>query len=261
MLLRARCAAVLAVVLVTAVACSGDDGDGGSSGTNRSGGRATTAPEPIGTDASGAPITPPPVIETSPSDRVGCTVNVTGDLQDEFTGKDDDQAFASDHYFSEVEVESILGHTAAEGQQSTLPGEEPDVTIPPRAEGSALVTAWFLLNCQGGDTTFSVYSNPVSTKDDVPFGPKEYAVVPARADNKPDDFFAFIVFGANPESIIWEVDEGAKLTVETFDQHGASGSFHVPMVEVPTDPAVAGRHVVVDGEFDVTCKQGANCAG
>jgi hypothetical protein len=206
-----------------------------------------------------AVITLPAGVVTSPSDRVGCRVKVSGDIEQEFTGKDDDQAFASDHYFSEDEVDAILGRTSAEGQQSTLPGEEPDVTIPPRAAGSALVTAWFLLNCQGGDTTFSVYSSPEATKDDVPFASKDYDVVAAAFENDPGDFFAFIVFGANPEPTTWAATQGAEISVDRFDERGAAGSFRVPMIEQLTDVTATAREIVVEGDFDVTCKEGAHC--
>lgn len=242
-----RTAAIAALAALIVVGCSDDDS--GSSTTVR---RTSTLVDdaPVATAVGG----------TSPSDRIGCEVEVSGDIEASFTGKDNDQAFASDHYFSQDEIDALLGIPQPATVESTVAGEEPDLTIPPRAEGTAQVAAWFLLNCQGGDITFSVFSNPNSTGDDVPRAPATYVVAPAGFETDPRHFGAFIVFGTEPEPSVWNVGADASIDIDRFDERGAAGSFEVPMIEQRANPTEIGRSIVVKGTFDVTCKEGANCA-
>ena len=257
---------LLTALCLVGVACSGGDDSADTSTApvtlDTAVADASTAPAATNVSANSSTVTE----ATSPSDRVGCRVKLSGDVDTEFTAKDDLSAFGSDYYLSQAEIDEALGFFSDIGSNigsdiSVGPEEEPDFTPPPRPEGSAPLVSWFLLNCQGGDITISFYSNPNSTQDDVPFGKATYKIAAGDflgADD-PKEFVALVAFGANPSTTVWTVDEGASIEIDRFDTRGAEGTFTIPLREVIAGGASSDKTLLIEGSFDVTCKDGENC--
>lgn len=253
---------LLTALCLVGAACSDGDGSADTSTApvtlGSTAASATTAPAATNVPANSSTVTE----ATSPSDRVGCRVTLTGEVDTEFTAKDDLSAFGSDYYLSQADIDEALGFFSDIGSDvSVAPEEEPDFTPPPRPEGSAPLVSWFLLNCQGGDITISIYSNPNSSQDDVPFGKETYKI--AQGDflgaDDPKEFVALVAFGANPSTTVWTVDEGASIEIDRFDRRGAAGTFTIPLREVVSNGTSSDKVLLIEGSFDVTCKDGENC--
>jgi len=263
---RVSIMSLLTALCLVGAACS--DGDSRAA--------ETTPPTALDSAATGA-TTPPGSTNvpadslteteaTSPSDRVGCRVTLTGEVDTEFTAKDDLSAFGSDYYLSQAEIDEALGFfsdiASDIGSDSTAdPAEEPDFTPPPRPEGAAPLVSWFLLNCQGGDITISLYSNTNSTKDDVPFGKATYKIATGASlgGDDPTEFATLVAFGANPSTTVWSVGDDASISIDRFDTRGAEGTFTIPLVEVAAVGKSSDKKLLIEGTFDVTCKDGDNC--
>lgn len=257
-----------ALTTLGAAACSGDDKGPASLGPNSGNSVRTSATGTsvsVGTtpDAGNpsssvhGPVTQASLIapgvtsNTVGGPRVACEVEITGDVIASFNAYDDRSAFSSDYYLSEQEI----ADAAIPRGVTTLPGGTmPTYSAPARPEGTAPLTGWFLLNCQGGDISVSIFSHPLSTRDDVPFDNRKYTI--AAADSTDDDhteFFATASFFADP-SLLYQVAEGARIKIDRFDARGAAGSFVIPMTGVGSDTSI-----VIKGSFVVACRSGANC--
>jgi hypothetical protein len=265
--------AFLALAATLAVSCSHDDGAAKGAAVAGSGPRPTNAAgetvAPDDTQVGGATgnDAPAPTGATTPllepgvtsntvgGPRVACKVDITGDVVATFTTYDDNSAFSSDYYLSAQEIADASKPRGI----TTLPGQTlPSFTAPPRPEGTAPLSGWFLLNCQGGDITVSIFSNPNSTTDDVPFKSGKYDLSAGGAVDDPTQFLTTASFYADP-SMLWQVDPGARIKLNRFDSRGAQGTFVIPMSRVTTDGAAPAQHLVFKGAFDVRCKTGANC--
>jgi hypothetical protein len=180
--------------------------------------------------------------------RIACRVELTGARSAAFNTYDDATAFSSDHYLSERELEQ-----ARSTPRSTLAGVAAP-TLPPDA---APVAGWFILNCQGGDITLSVVSDPRSTTDDIPFGSATYRV--GSGTGGTEELIVIASFFRDP-SQLWSAESGATLTVERFDEEGAAGSFDIPMRRTNVDGTPTDDRIRFTGGFVVTCRSGSRCA-
>ena len=159
--------------------CSSGGGTARPGAPNRPQTAASTRPGKGPTTTAEPAVTAINTEETAPllepgdtSNKVGgpsiaCRVSLTGDLQAEFNGYDDQTAFSSDYYLSDAEL-----NAARSTPRSTVAG----IAAPTLPPGAAPVAGWFILTCQGGDVTLSLTSDPRATVDEVPFGPGTYRV-------------------------------------------------------------------------------------
>jgi hypothetical protein len=243
-MLRRALVIATAVVLVASACSGGDDSDAAKTTMAPQ----TTPPAAATTQTTvGSESTSP--IPTTANDRVGCRVKITGAINTEFTGKDDSAAFNSDYYFTQQQIDDLT-HVPSDDTDTlptdtTVAGEEGD--IPPRPAGAAPVFSWFLLNCQGGDTTLNLYANVNATKEDVPFGPGRYDIAGQGGSDDPKVFSATVAFGAEPGPEMYDVSPGGHVQIDRFDTKGAKGSFEFSMQDA------TGQKVDIDGTFDVTC--------
>jgi hypothetical protein len=237
----------LTVALVVS-ACGGDSSEPTDSSTTEESGAAsdsTTATDAVSTTPADEQDEEQEQTETSGEsniDGLGCTITVTGDLEE--TIEYPDSQILSDYWSSEDELRDyveFLGEDIAEGSYEELV-----------ARGEPIF-GWFILTCfdpQDPGPGVQVFHTNATTSDQFPMGPGTYPVSGGLFDAVGPAGSVITNFALTVEEQFDPVPDSGEMVISRWDTSKLEGVITFDGVESLTEDAPRMVSVVVDFAFE-----------